>query len=482
MTAGNTIGSSGRLNERGSQMSMLKEFYVFLVDQFQNGEGPLDPKEIEAKLEEGGFSDVTAYDVREAVNLMYEEGDVFESNQSSVLEAYTGGNQVDQSFNGSNIGQAATTGNASSSASNTGASAGSSGGGAAAPAPAAPPPPPPMDPMAGASELDAAVQQIVYVSNITNNNTTNNTTTIDDRDTFEDNDTVVDSSVNQTILANGDVNQDFDTTTGDGNIVDSEGSAIAGDEGIAVAGNVADANLVTGDNDGVIADDITDSNVIVGDGNETTSMVDSDGSAIGDGNVTGDNNVVGDNNDGNVVGENNDNNNVGENIADGEGAFVGDGNATGDQSFVGDGNAVGEGNNSGDGNAFGDGSVAGDGNTVVNLDGINEGVLNMGDGDVEAIQDSTVGAASFGDGDATNTVDSNNTTDSGNTTTTTTTTTTDNSETTDNSIDATVAGDFEADLVDIDDSPISESAVGIAEVEIEVALPEEVSEEAAMDS
>ena len=261
-------------------MSMLQSFYGLLTDMFTPGE-LLDPADVKEKLDEGGFEDVTAHDVREAVNLMYEEGDVFSPEQSRSLEAYTGGNQVDQSFNGSNIGVATTTGTASSgSTTNTAAPASSSGGGApAAPAPT-PPPPPPMEPKNGQSELDAAVEQIVYVSNVTNNNTYN-TTNIDDRDVFEDNDTINDQSINQNILAHGDVDQDFD-------------SAVAGDAGVANTGKIKDSNVVTGD-ENVVADEIEGA-VVQGDGNTTNTQVDSDGSAIGDGNATGENSTAGDGN------------------------------------------------------------------------------------------------------------------------------------------------------------------------------------------
>ena len=180
-------------------MSMLQEFFVFLADLFQESNGQLDAAQIKKRMSEEGFEDVTAYDVQEAVALMYEEGDVFDSDQSSVLEAYTGGNYVDQSFNAGNIGTA-TSGSAAATATATNAPAASHGGSTAAPVAKtttgySQPQPPPMDPAEGYTNLDAAVQQIVYVSNITNN------TTINDQDTFNDNDTVVDSSVNQTILA-----------------------------------------------------------------------------------------------------------------------------------------------------------------------------------------------------------------------------------------------------------------------------------------
>ena len=162
-------------SRKETPMSMLQEFFVFLSDLFQETDGQLDPALIKQRMTEEGFEDVTAYDVQEAVALMYEEGDVFDSDQSSVLNAYTGGNYVDQSFDGSNIG-VATSGNAGGQA--TGSSAPAAQGGHA-PASYSAPQPPPMDPAEGYTNLDAAVQQIVYVSNITNN------TTINDQDTFE---------------------------------------------------------------------------------------------------------------------------------------------------------------------------------------------------------------------------------------------------------------------------------------------------------
>ncbi|MEL6984319.1 MAG: hypothetical protein AAFO29_17970, partial [Actinomycetota bacterium] len=327
----------------------LRDFYAWLAEHFEADGQAADGEAIKAELEQNGFGDVTAYDVREAVSLMYDEGDVFAPNQSSVLDAYTGGNQVDQSFNASDFGNVTASGTAATSTTGTStneSSGGSGSSGGSAPAQQGPmkateaPPPPPMDPAEGYTDLDAAVEQIVYVTNITNN-TTNNNTTINDNDVFEDNDTIVDNSIDQNILANGNVNQDFDNIT-------------QGDESIANTGTVTDSNFVTGDNDGVIADDIEDSvlvdgdntglvardiegSAVVGDGNETTSVVDSDNNAIGDGAIAidGNNNAVGD------------------------GATANDVDGTG--------NAVGE------------------GATAVNADGANIGALATGDGDAQAI-------------------------------------------------------------------------------------------------
>jgi hypothetical protein len=214
-------------------MSMLQEFFEFLADLFQQSGGELDPETVRQRLIDEGYEDVTAYDVQEAVRLMCEEGDVFSPQQASFLEAYTGGNNVDQSFNAGDIGRVTT-----GSPSNTGGS----------PSPGyTAPPPPPMDPAEGYTDLDAAVQQIVYVSNVTNN------TTVNDQDTFEDNDIVTDASVNQNILAGGDVNQDFDNA-----IAGEDGFANTGEINAPVAQGGGDANqavgnasIATGDGDAV---------------------------------------------------------------------------------------------------------------------------------------------------------------------------------------------------------------------------------------
>ncbi len=328
----------------------LRDFYAWLSDHFEADGGAIAPEAVKAELEQNGFGDVTAYDVREAVGLMYDEGDVFNNDQSSVLEAYTGGNTVDQSFNASNFGNvnaggggAVTTSGAAGSSAPSGGPTTQTGTPVAQQEPmkaTSAPQPPPMDPMDGYTDLDAAVDQIVYVTNITNN-TTNNTTTINDNDVFEDNDTIIDNSIDQTILANGDVTQDFDTVN-------------QGDGGIANTGNVQDSNFVTGDNDGVIADDISDTNI-----------VDGDNSGLLADDVTGS-------------------------------AVVGDGNET--NTFIGsDNNAVGDGAvalEDSNGNAIGDGA------TAINVNGDNDGVIGTGDGDVQAITGSAqVGAAGFGDGD-----------------------------------------------------------------------------------
>ena len=404
-------------------MSMLQEFFVFLGDLFQESDGPLDSATIKKRMTDEGFDDVTAYDVQEAVALMYEEGDVFDSDQSSVLEAYTGGNYVDQSFNGTNIG-VASSGNATNAAAAQAPAkaAASSGGTGHSPAPTytQQPPPPPMDPAEGYTDLDAAVQQIVYVSNITNN------TTINDNDVFEDNDTVVDSSVNQTILAGGDVTQDFDTT-------------VAGQEGIAVGAeaNVIDSNLVTGDNEGVIADDISDTNLVLGD---------ADGSIVGDDNVGA---VVGDNNDTTTL-------------------IDSDGNATGDNSAVDNSTTT----TTTITNIGGD-NINADGSNVTTIDGDNQGVVGTGGGGVEAVNNSAGTQASFGDGDINNVI--GNTVDESNFQIG------DDNEgevSSDDTFEATL--DASVDVIDVDNSALIGSDLGIVDVEgpIEVAA---ATEEPAME-
>ena len=388
-------------------MSMLQEFFVFLADLFQESDGAMDVETLKARMSEEGYDDVTAYDVREAVNLMYEEGDVFNAEQSSSLEAYTGGNYVDQSFNATGVGVANSgTSNAGSGSASTSTSSGgsSSGGSAQHSAPAySNPPPPPMDPAEGYTDLDAAVQQIVYVSNITNN------TTINDQDTFEDNDTVVDSSVNQTILAAGDVNQDFDTT-------------VVGEEGIAVVGDVDDSNLVTGDNEGIIADNINADNLVLGDNDGV--IADDVASA-----------VIGDNNETQTL-------------------IDSDGNVTGDGSSITNTNIAGD-------------NISGDGVNVTSVEGNNDGVIGTGDGGVEAINNSAVGQAGFGSGDQT-VVDVDDSTISesnfqvG-----------DDNEgdvSSDDFLDASIDSTIDAsiDIVDVDNSLVNDSNLGIVEAEIDV--------------
>jgi hypothetical protein len=406
-------------------MSMLQEFFVFLADMFQAGDGTMDAEAVKSRLEQEGFDDVTAYDVREAVGLMYEEGDVFNNEQSSVLEAYTGGNYVDQSFNGSNIGVATSGVATGTGATTSSGSSGSSGGGSHQPTTySQQPPPPPMDPVEGYTDLDAAVQQIVYVSNITNN------TTINDQDTFEDNDTIVDSSVNQTILAAGDVTQDFDT-------------AVAGEEGIAVTGDVEDANLVTGDNEGVIADDIEDSNVLLGD-NEGVVAEDATGA------------VVGDNNDTTTLVDS-------------------DGNVTGDGSSIDNSTTTTTTTTTTNTNIGGD-NISGDGANVTTIEGNNDGVVNTGEGGVEAINDSLVGQASFGEGDITNViVDDSTISESNFQVGDDNEGDVESNDTLDASIDASV------DIVDIDNSAVLGSDVGIVgdvgPVEVEVPEADDTATE-----
>ncbi|PID54381.1 MAG: hypothetical protein CSB46_02840 [Micrococcales bacterium] len=199
-------------------MSMLQRFFVFLEELLRNNDGPVEPEALKAEMEANGFAEVTSGDVLDAVTLMCGEGNVFDASQVQALRAYTGGNSVDQGFGGASVASHQVSA----------------------------PQPPPMDPKEGYTNLDAAVEHISYVSNVTNN------TTINDQDTFEDNDTIVDNSVDQTIIADGDVYQDIDNAT-------------ATDGGVANTGLIEDSTLVTGENDGIIADDVEDSVLVTGD-------------------------------------------------------------------------------------------------------------------------------------------------------------------------------------------------------------------------
>ena len=320
-------------------MSSLQEFFVFLTELFQESGGAMNPETVKSRLGQEGYDDVTAYDVKEAVGLMYEEGDVFSPDQSSVLNAYTGGNQVDQSFNGSGIGTVNSGGvnTGTGATTSAGSSGGSSGGGTTTAPSYTQTPAPPMDPAEGYTDLDAAVQQIVYVSNITNN------TTINDQDTFEDNDTIIDASVDQNIVAAGDVKQSFDTTT-------------LGDEAINVDGDVDDSNLVTGDNDGVIADDVA--SAVVGDNNETQTFVDSNENITGDGNTVNDTNIGGDNFSG-----------------DGSNVTVVEGNNDG-VIGTGDGDVEAINDSVAGQTAFGDGDIT---NVIIDDSHVSESQLQIGD-------------------------------------------------------------------------------------------------------
>ena len=394
-------------------MSMLSEFYQFLWSLFQEGEA-LSEDEVHRRLVDEGYGDVSAYDVREAVALMYDEGDVFTNQQASVLEAYTGGNVVDQSFNAGDIGSITNSPTTTVGPTSVGGHHGGGadyvppvtgggddggdqpdGGGQPPKDPVEYPEPPPMDPADGQTPLDAAVQQIVYVNNITNN-TTN--TTVNDNDVFEDNDTVVDSSVNQTILAGGDVSQDFDTQTISGDV----DGVVAGDNADLRGAAVGDGNTVFNDSDGNV----------IGDGNNVANH--SPGSAVGDGasnaNIgvaagpvaVGGGDAIDASHGGAVSGDGS-----GDAIVN-HGQFATDGgqNIAANESQVatggGDNLAAAEGpiisNEGGDQliSAEGGGDVMKAGGDIDNVE--NHGGVVATDGDASGVVNSAVGAAAFGEG------------------------------------------------------------------------------------
>jgi hypothetical protein len=327
-------------------MATLEEFYQWLVSLFKEGEHR-DYDAIKEKMEEAGYGEMTGHDVYNAVNAMIEEGDVFTSDQSSQLNAYTGGNQVSQGAYAPTTTSMATSG---------------SGGGApaAAQAPAyTPPPPPPLDPGYGESELDAAIRQIVYVNNVSNN------TYIEDNDYFSDNDTIIDSSVNQSILAHGDVHQDFDTT-------------IAAGEAVANSGEIENSAVITGG--------VEDSLVAGGDAHL-------DGSAVGDGNT-----ILNDSN-GAIVGDGN--TSLYGNDIDGAVALGGGDAMIAEQIAGGDAIETGGNVNTGAGDQVeAHQSVVGTGGSEVtgNTGHMDNSNIGSGEGDINAIQGSMAEAAAFGSG------------------------------------------------------------------------------------
>jgi hypothetical protein len=330
-------------------MASWDEFYQWLISLFKDGES-LDYSGLKDQMEKAGYGDMTAHDVYEAVNTMVDDGDVFSPEQTSVLEAYTGGNNVSQGAYAPYAGSTAV----------------ATGG----PVPAYAedpvyhaPAPPAMEPQYGETDLDAAVRQIVYVNNVANN------TYIDDNDVFEDNDTVIDSSVNQNIMAYGDVTQDFDTVT-------------ATDHSVAAGEEIEDSAIVNGDvHNGIVSgDDTYADGSALGDGN--TILNDSDGAVTGDGSAA----IYGSDVDAPVA--------VGgdatqaEQIAGGdaihnEGGFV----ETGEGDLI----------------YAPDGVVGTEGADVTgNTGSMYDSNIESGEGDLGAIQHSDVQAAEFGDGDLTN--------------------------------------------------------------------------------
>ena len=357
-------------------MATMESFYQWLISLFNEGEN-LDYEQIKYRLEEAGYDDVKAEDVYNAVNTMIDDGDVFTNEQSSLLEAYTGGNVVSQGgYQGAS--SAGSSGGGSSSSSAPSASSASAPSAAAAPSAASVPvpPPPPLSSPAYESDLEAAIEQITYVNNVTNN------TYNEDNDYFSDDDTVVDNSVNQNIVAAGDVHQDFDNVTASG-------------EAVANSGEIHDSNVITGGvEDSVVGDDVNLEGSAVGDGN--TILNDSDGAVLGEGGTSITNSDVnapvatggGDAIQAEQVAGGDAIQAHDSNVSTGEGDLINDSNAnTGDGDFT-QTNIDAEHSNVNANTNTGEGNLVDADNSVAS-----------GEGDVEGINQSQVEAAEFGEGD-----------------------------------------------------------------------------------
>ncbi len=245
---------------------------------------------------------------------------------------------------------------------------GSSGesGGSAPGSPGSPPPPPAPDP--GSTPLEQVIQQINHYTNVVNHNYQS----FEDNDTtiINDNDEIIDNSVNQNITAFGDVNQEFDNdvVTGDGNALGGDGSVVnSGDGAVQNTGIIADSTIATGDVGGSVTGDNYDS--IVGDGNQVIDDSIVGAAAFGEGdatNVVAQNANVGDGTQ--VVGG------YGEtNVNTGDGDFTQIENSNLNESVVGDGTVVSNDvdidADDGAAVAFGDGAQATGSNQDVDIDG-----------------------------------------------------------------------------------------------------------------
>ncbi len=338
-------------------MATIESFYQWLIGLFKEGEH-LEYDDIKYRMEEAGYGDVKAEDVYNAVNTMIEEGDVFTNEQTSMLEAYTGGNYVEQGAYAPS--GAASGGSAAGGSSVSGGYSSTPSAPASAPAYVPPPPPPPLDSDHYGSDLEAAISQITYVNNVTNNTYT------EDNDYFSDDDTVIDSSVNQNIVAAGDVHQDFDTVTATGQSVaagediedsaviagDVEDSVVSGDDTYLEGSAVGDNNTILNDSDGAVTGD--GSTAIYGSSVEDSAVASGGGDATNDSQVAGDYGV-----------------NAGENANTGGGDLI-----DAEHSVVGTG-----------------------GDTVGNTGDLVNSNQQLGDGTQEGIAGSTVEAAEFGEGD-----------------------------------------------------------------------------------
>jgi len=242
--------------------------------------------------------------------------------------------------------------------SSSGATPGSSGPGSA--------PPPAPDP--GSTPLEQVIQQINHYTNVVNQNYQS----FEDNDTtiINDNDEIIDNSVNQNVTAFGDVNQSFDNdvVTGDGNALGGDGSVVnSGDGAVQNTGIIADSTIATGDVGGSVTGDNYDS--IVGDGNQVIDDSIVGAAAFGEGdatNVVAQNANVGDGTQ--VVGG------YGEtNVNTGDGDFTQISDSNLNESVVGDGtvvsNDVAIDADDGAAVAFGDGAQATGSNQDVDIDG-----------------------------------------------------------------------------------------------------------------
>jgi hypothetical protein len=124
-----------------------------------------------------------------------------------------------------------------------------------------PPPPPAPKPEPGESDHEAAVR---YLNTYVTNNYT------------EDNDTIVDNSVNQQIdTGGGDFDQDIDV---DSTVASGDGAVAAGDD-------IEDSEIVTGDDNVVGDENVTGDGNITGDDNEAV-IGDENTTSFGDGDAT----------------------------------------------------------------------------------------------------------------------------------------------------------------------------------------------------
>ncbi len=311
------------------QMAMT--LHELLLRLFTNARFRQAHPDLKQTLIDHGHGEVTPGELKQAMTLVADELPPVQANQLSSYLNATSGASSSGTFNvsqgGSSAAAASSTGGRTATASSGGTSApsaagtsASSGGGTATPGGSV------------SDQLDVVVQEISYV---TNNITETNVTSIDSRATN------IDSSVNQSITAGGNVTLDQDIS-----------SQVASGDG-AVAGNI-DGSVNTGENAGIVGD---------AQGASVTNVE-------GEGNVTGD---IGD----------------AANVATGGvGTFVG-----GDVS----GSAVTGGDNTGTmvGDATGArGSAFGDGNTVIG--DAASGNVNVGGSQIN-VQDSE--AVNFGAGD-----------------------------------------------------------------------------------